>query len=192
MTTRSTIWIKNQDDSRDGIYCHHDGYPDYVGTILMHNYNDEEIVRELISLGGISSLAETVEETRRQSYHIWRGEDLQIFHALANLDMRQYFQEYNYIWQDGSWWMARENTNFVPLDQIIMEEKNEKFYPVLNEIYNPDLSFINTDDSCPPYLKKQFKSFARMIHMELSDEKFSDSEIEDYLVDLVRQVIDAR
>lgn len=188
MATRSTIWIKNEDGSSDGIYCHHDGYPDYVGMILKDNYDTDEKIRELISLGGISSLAPTVEETAPQSYHIWRGEPKDIFHVSKSNDIKQYFQEYNYMWKDGFWWMAKENSAWIPLDQVIMETKKEEFYPELNEVYS-DLSFVNADDSCPPYLKKQFRSYARMIHMELSDEKFSDAEIEDYLTELIQRVI---
>jgi len=191
MATRSTIWIENEDGSRDGIYCHHDGYPDYVGMILKNNYDTDEKIRELISLGGISSLAPTVEETAPQSYYILNHIKNKIsFHISKLADIRQHFEEYNYIWREGFWWIAKENSVWIPLDQVIMEAKKEEFYPELNEIYS-DLSFINVDDSCPPYLKKQFRSFARMIYMELSDEKFSDAEIEDYLIELVQRALES-
>ena len=60
MSTRSHIGIWNEDGSLDVIYCHWDGYPSYNGVLLLHHYQDPEKIRELIALGDISSLAESV------------------------------------------------------------------------------------------------------------------------------------
>ena len=60
MSTRSHIGIWNEDGSLDVIYCHWDGYPSYNGALLLHRYQDPEKIRELIALGDISSLAESV------------------------------------------------------------------------------------------------------------------------------------
>lgn len=60
MSTRSHIGIRNEDGSLDVIYCHYDGYPSYNGALLLHHYKDPEKIRELIALGDISSLAESV------------------------------------------------------------------------------------------------------------------------------------
>ena len=60
MSTRSHIGIWNEDGSLDVIYCHWDGYPSYNGALLLHHYQDPEKIRELIALGDISSLAESV------------------------------------------------------------------------------------------------------------------------------------
>ena len=60
MSTRSHIGIWNEDGSLDVIYCHWDGYPSYNGAVLLHHYQDPEKIRELIALGDISSLAESV------------------------------------------------------------------------------------------------------------------------------------
>ncbi len=35
MATRSNIGIVNEDGSITGIYCHYDGYPEYVGKMLL-------------------------------------------------------------------------------------------------------------------------------------------------------------
>ena len=56
MSTRSYIGILNSDNSVDYVYCHYDGYPEYNGVILSEYYNNEDIVRDLISLGDLSSL----------------------------------------------------------------------------------------------------------------------------------------
>lgn len=55
MSTRSYIGIKNG-KTIEAIYCHRDGNPEYVGFILKKHYTTEEKVRELIALGGLSSL----------------------------------------------------------------------------------------------------------------------------------------
>lgn len=54
MATRSLIAIKNNDGSIESIYCHNNGYPSYNGQILLNHYNDENRIRELLSLGDLS------------------------------------------------------------------------------------------------------------------------------------------
>ena len=56
MSTRSLIGIQNADNTIEYIYCHHDGYLDWVGKKLISHYKNEETIRELLALGDISSL----------------------------------------------------------------------------------------------------------------------------------------
>ena len=56
MATRSNIGIVNEDGSVTGIYCHWDGYPEYVGKILLNHYNNAGIINELMDLGDLSTL----------------------------------------------------------------------------------------------------------------------------------------
>ena len=60
MATRSFIGILNKDDSVDYIYCHWDGYPEHNGVLLNDFYNNEDTVRDLISLGDLSVLAPNI------------------------------------------------------------------------------------------------------------------------------------
>ena len=65
MATRSNIIYKGELDGKTGyhvIYAHWDGYPSYRFTLLDENYKDEEKVKELIRLGDVSSLAESIEK----------------------------------------------------------------------------------------------------------------------------------
>jgi hypothetical protein len=39
MATRSLISKANEDGTIQAIYCHHDGYPEHVGKLLVVNYN---------------------------------------------------------------------------------------------------------------------------------------------------------
>jgi hypothetical protein len=60
MATRSRIGIVNEDGTVSSIYCHFDGYVSGVGKKLVENYTNRDKVKELISLGSISSLGERV------------------------------------------------------------------------------------------------------------------------------------
>lgn len=62
MSTRSRIGIMEIDGSITSIYCHNDGYPEYNGRVLFQHYKTEEKIRELVSLGDISSLGENIGE----------------------------------------------------------------------------------------------------------------------------------
>lgn len=62
MGTRSQIGIENADGTVTGIYCHWDGYPSHNGRMLVEHYATEDRVRELMTLGDISSLNEEIGE----------------------------------------------------------------------------------------------------------------------------------
>ena len=72
MATRSRIAIENQDGTVTSIYCHWDGYTEHNGKILFENYHLTK-TEQLIALGDISSLGETIEDT--VAYARDRGED---------------------------------------------------------------------------------------------------------------------
>ena len=60
MATRSLIGIKLNDGITKVIYCHWDGYPEHNGQLLVDNYNSPSAVFDLLELGDLSSLAETL------------------------------------------------------------------------------------------------------------------------------------
>lgn len=68
MSTRSNIARLNFDGSVDVIYCHWDGYLTGVGMELVLHYDTKKEMNELIDLGGISSLRDTIEETKKETY----------------------------------------------------------------------------------------------------------------------------
>jgi len=63
MSTRAYIGTLKEDKQVFFVYCHHDGYPSGVGTILREYYDRPEDVINLLSFGNMSSLAPTIEDT---------------------------------------------------------------------------------------------------------------------------------
>src|SRR6056297_2145734 len=60
MSTNCYIVKKMNNGFYKYIYCHWDGYPEYVGDILKKHYTNPEKVDKLIALGDISSLGTIV------------------------------------------------------------------------------------------------------------------------------------
>ena len=75
MSTRSRIGVLNENGSIESIYCHADGYPEGVGSLLISHHNSEEKAREIISLGDLSFLGESLETGETSAYGRDRGED---------------------------------------------------------------------------------------------------------------------
>ena len=135
MATRSTIAIQNDDGTVTGIYCHWDGYLSYNGRILKENYNTEAKVRELIALGQLSALGETIGEKvdfnnapdgQCIAYGRDRGEidsDAETFNtwtALLNLSG----QEYNYLFVPDEGWRVEYYGRMGDLaEEMVREEK---------------------------------------------------------------------
>jgi hypothetical protein len=60
MATRSTIALEFADGTVQQVYCHWDGYLSNNGKLLLENYSDPFVLRDLIDQGDVSSLRPTV------------------------------------------------------------------------------------------------------------------------------------
>jgi hypothetical protein len=127
MATRSRIAIENQDGSVTSIYCHWDGQIYSNGKILNENYTTKDKVEELIALGNLSSLNETIERT--VAYHRDNGE----YHLIqiSFINVEELFEdgfsmgvEYIYCFtKDGIWLVnALGSVNVAVLSEVIEEE----------------------------------------------------------------------
>jgi hypothetical protein len=127
MATRSRIAIENQDGSVISIYCHWDGHIETNGRILNENYTTKDKVEELIALGNLSSLDETIERT--VAYHRDNGE----YHLIqiSFINVEELFEdgfsmgvEYIYCFtKDGIWLVnALGSVNVNVLSEVIEEE----------------------------------------------------------------------
>ena len=140
MGTRSTIAIENADGTVTGIYCHWDGYLSHNGAILQENYTTEEAVRELIALGDLSSLGETVgvktdfinpAKGQCVAYGRDRGEkDV----AAKTCDswtalLEDFGQEFDYLFVPGKGWTVRYfegwSTAELPLVEALAKDSEE-------------------------------------------------------------------
>lgn len=133
MGTRSTIALEFADGTVEQVYCHWDGYLENNGQILARHYMDPFKVKELLALGGFSSLRETVEETKDGAYHFARGEVLMInkFKDIEDYYVNVYGEEYDYIlsmnWEGKAVWYVRyfgTDNNWIPLEQAIIDEQD--------------------------------------------------------------------
>lgn len=110
MATRSTIWYKDEEtNTYKGIYCHWDGYPSNNGSLLLHNYRTIDEVKELISMGFLSSLGKDIETC--EFYHRDRNEDLNVYEVFSKDDINEYFEEYTYLFENGKWYIHDYETD---------------------------------------------------------------------------------
>ena len=129
MGTRSTIALEFADGTVEQVYCHWDGYLDHNGQILAQHYMDPFKVRDLVALGGFSSLDTTVEGTAVTAY-TQRGETKRVEKFIDYedyVDNHQY-EEYDYILRqvDGKavWFVSDHDGAYVELEQAIMDEQD--------------------------------------------------------------------
>lgn len=141
MATRSTIAIRNEDGTVTGIYCHWDGYLSNNGRILQENYTTEAAVRELIALGDLSSLGETIgskhnfnnaPDSECNAYGRDRGEkdiDAKTCASWSAL-INDFGQEYDYLFVPGKGWQVRYFEDWdsveLPLAEALIKDAVEE------------------------------------------------------------------
>ena len=58
MSTHSSIGVIEEDGTLKYVYCHSDGYPSYLGRMLLTYYNTPELATALVDLGSLSMVRE--------------------------------------------------------------------------------------------------------------------------------------
>jgi hypothetical protein len=150
MSTRSSIAIKHGTVIK-AVYCHFDGYLDYVGRVLHNHYQASPKVNNLIALGDLSvlgtELGEQHEFDNRGScnehgfqnqctfYTRDRGENTP-FSTYGSeqewiRDLNGAGVEYYYLYDSGVWYVDKGGYNdFVPLNKKIerldLKEKHNR------------------------------------------------------------------
>jgi hypothetical protein len=134
MATRSSISIKTSKTGGKTIYCHWDGYPSNNGKMLKEHYNTEAKVLELMALGNLSILGESIgkkvkfdgfdsqKNPQCLAYGRDRGETEQEASNWTNKPTD--LQEYNYLFKDGKWYVSRHDNNryYLLTDKMINRE----------------------------------------------------------------------
>ena len=115
MSTNSTIAVKTERGPYKSIYCHWDGYFDYMYPMLSENYSTQERAEALVNLGDASFIDRRLCPSRGSGhsfdhpesgvsvfYHRDRGEDYNVsFHQTKEEVLK--IQYYTYIFEDGMW-----------------------------------------------------------------------------------------
>ena len=140
MATRSAIGIKNEKGEIKAVYCHWDGYPDWVGKVLVKHYNTAEKVEELLALGDLSSLGERVKPNENEehsfenpvrdvtvAYHRDRSDELNAARTYYSIekfitDFDEAWCEYYYIFDKGEWFVYTEADNGKPVQEVLDKE----------------------------------------------------------------------
>ena len=152
MGTRSTIALEFADGTVEQVYCHWDGYLEHNGAILQEHYSDPFKLRDLIDLGGLSSLGpnvgtahpfsphgskedEALYEAAKEAgactfYARDRGEKLIVhkFNDFQDYLAHHQYEEYEYILRNvngkATWFVADHDGAYVELEQAIMDEQD--------------------------------------------------------------------
>jgi hypothetical protein len=107
MATRSLIGIKTGDTVKT-IYCHWDGYPSHNGIILVDNYNTPSKIYELLALGDLSTLKETIDtcwvyhRDRKESYDKVKAKDIK--YSDLEKYAYKYGVDYIYVYNEEFEW----------------------------------------------------------------------------------------
>ena len=115
MATRSMIAIEKRVGVYDSCYCHFDGYPTHNGKILKENYNNEQLVVDLIAGGDMSALKENLIDVE---YYTKRGETLHVYENLAFDQLKKSAHdvgcEYIYVFfpDEETWEYSSHEDNF--------------------------------------------------------------------------------
>lgn len=131
MATQSTISVVTEDFRVKTIYCHFDGYLEWVGKTLLDHYNSRELAEELVSFGDLSVLGERIHptvdthsfDTPEEGTCIYYGRDRgelktehKRFHSLEGYIRGADFQEFNYIFRNNEWQLFDIDRDlFIPL-----------------------------------------------------------------------------
>ena len=116
MSTNSTVAVKVGDHYK-AIYCHNDGYPEYMYPMLRDWYGTQERAEALVNLGDASFIAKRLTPSQDSNHHFDHPEeDVSIFYhrdrgelwrhnapTIGSKEETLSSQYYTYIFEDGAW-----------------------------------------------------------------------------------------
>lgn len=76
MSTHSYIGVIEEDGTLKYVYCHSDGYPSYLGRMLLTYYNTPELATGLVNLGDLSMVRSMLRERLvpdKGKYHTFKN-----------------------------------------------------------------------------------------------------------------------
>ena len=113
MSTRAHIVKKLKDGKYIGIYHHSDGYPEYLGELLLTYYDTEDKLDKLISLGDMSFAGPIPEDDpklwdrqfgyRSDKCRTYKGRGESGCDARVG-DLEDFIgEDFTYVFEDGKW-----------------------------------------------------------------------------------------
>tara|TARA_R100000278_G_scaffold114793_1_gene93411 strand:+ start:276 stop:737 length:462 start_codon:yes stop_codon:yes gene_type:complete len=130
MATRANIMITSDWRNFATAYCHWDGGLWYVGKVLNEHYNDTDTILDLVALGDMSSLKETVEETATDEGNVYKESGGKVeMKTEENVFIPSCGEEYLYVWDANQeiWFVGTYYTstpNFRLLEQALKSFSN--------------------------------------------------------------------
>ena len=131
MATRANIMITSDWKTFAAAYCHWDGGLWNVGHLLNKHYNDTDTILDLVALGDMSSLKETVEETATDEQNVYKdsGGEIEMKDA-TKVFIPSCGEEYLYVWctVKEKWYVGTYYTstpNFRALDTALVDFMNK-------------------------------------------------------------------
>ena len=115
MATRANIMITSDWKNFASAYCHWDGGLWAVGQLLNEYYNDTDTILDLVSLGAMSSLKRTVEDTANDGSNVYANESSP-FEMKTEKDVfiPNCGEEFLYVWdtKQEMWFVGTYYTSF--------------------------------------------------------------------------------
>jgi len=143
MSTRCLIGIQRGNKVQYS-YCHHDGYLDWVGKVLVNYYDTEPKITELLSFGDMSCLGamldinshfsgslDDIEASSCEFYERDRGERGAYLHRpevdADKYDFRcQSDADYIYLFKDNEWYVLTAYADdFVKVKELLEKKSHE-------------------------------------------------------------------
>ena len=134
MATRSTIALEFADGTVHQVYCHWDGYLAHNGKMLLEHYSNPFILRDLIDLGGLSSLRPTIGTKHTFSQFDLPKEEIEAFVKLTE-DMCTFYAR-----DRGEELRANK---FVDFDDYLANHMYEEFEYILRQVNGEAVWFVD-------------------------------------------------
>lgn len=121
MSTRALVLKGNKNGELTGIYCHHEGYPAYLGKVLTEKYSGKKL-ESLIKQGSASFIAETLKECDFYARDRKEAKQILEFMNLEDVFEIRMGQDYVYINLEGEWLFADKIDNIRSLRPLTKKE----------------------------------------------------------------------
>ena len=100
MSTRSRIGREYTDGRIQSVYCHSDGYPEWVGKVLLENHDSAEAAEAILALGDLSSINVALDPCSCGGFN-WCGEGHFEHTRAYRRDRGDSASETNPVWSSG-------------------------------------------------------------------------------------------